>query len=76
MTDKIRVNLANPAELQELGMTESEVDAILRFRRDHGPIADQRQLDSLLGGRPMPSDTAGRLDFSPAEPTAPEAPGA
>jgi hypothetical protein len=76
MTDRVRVNMANPAELHELGIGEAEVDAILRFRREHGPITDQRQLDALLGGQPLPIAAANRLDFSPADMTAPEAPGA
>ena len=77
MTNKIRVNLANPQELHELlNMTEADVDTINRFRRDHGPIADEQQLGAILGGRPMPAAILDRLDFSPSEPTAPEDPGA
>lgn len=77
MTNKVRVNLANPRELHELlGITEADVDTIIRFRRDHGPIADEQQLGAILGGRPMPPAILDRLDFSPSEPTAPEAPGA
>ena len=76
MADRVRINLANPAELRELGIGDAEVDTIVRFRREHGPIGDVRQLNALLGGRPVPAGLAGRLDFSPAEPTAPEAPGA
>ena len=77
MTNKIRVNLANPQELLELlGIPEADVNTIIGFRRDHGPIADQQQLGVILGGRPMPAAILDRLDFSPAEPTAPEAPGA
>jgi hypothetical protein len=76
MSNRVRVNLANPAELRELGISEAEVETILRFRREHGPIEDERQLNGLLGGRPMPAEIRSRLDFSPAEPTAPEAPGA
>ena len=77
MTNTIRVNLANPQELVELlGVTEADVDTIIRFRRDHGPIADEQQFGAILGGRPMPAAILDRLDFSPSEPTAPEAPGA
>ena len=36
---KVRVNLANPAELCEIsGITSTEAEAIVRFRADHGPI--------------------------------------
>ena len=77
MTNRVRVNLANPRELLELlGISEADVDTIIRFRRDHGPIADEKQLGAILGGRPMPAAILDRLDFSPSEPTAPEAPGA
>ena len=77
MTNRIRVNLANPQELLELlGISEADVDTIIGFRRDHGPIADEQQLDTILGARPMPAAILDRLDFSPSEPTAPEAPGA
>ena len=77
MTNRVRVNLANPRELLELlGISEADVDTIIRFRRDHGPIADEQQLAAILGGRPMPAAMLDRLDFSPSESTAPEAPGA
>ena len=76
MTDKVRVNMANPGELRELGIGDAGVEAILRYRREHGPIGDQQQLDALLGGQPLPVQAATRLDFAPADTTAPEAPGA
>ena len=76
MTDKVRVNMANPGELHELGIGDAQVEAILRYRREHGPIGDRQQLDALLGGQPLPAQAATRLDFSPSEATAPEAPGA
>ena len=77
MTNKVRVNLANPRELLEvLGISEAAVDTIIRFRRDHGPIADEQQLAAILGGQRMPAGILDRLDFSPSEPTTPEAPGA
>jgi hypothetical protein len=74
MAHKIRINLANSKELRdELGLSEADVDAIMRFRGEHGPIENARQLDTLLGGRSFPTS---ELDFSPSESTAPEAPGA
>jgi DNA uptake protein ComE-like DNA-binding protein len=77
MTNRVRVNLANPQELLELpGISEAEAETIIRFRREHGPIADEQQLGTILGGRPMPAAILDRLDFAPSETTAPEAPGA
>ena len=74
---KIRVNLANPAELCEIsGITSSEADAIIKFRADHGPIKDADQLVEIIGGRRLADDVRQRLDFDPAGMTAPEAPGA
>ena len=73
-TGRVRVNLDSPADLREqLGLTASEVETIIRFRAEHGPIEDGRHLQSLLGGRPLPET---ELDFTPSMPTAPEAPGA
>ena len=77
MTNRVRVNMANPQELLELpGISEAEVERIIRFRREHGPIADQQQLGTILGERLMPPAILDRLDFSPSDTTAPEAPGA
>ena len=77
MTTKVRVNLANSAELLELpGVGPKEADAILKFRAEHGPIKDEQQLAGILGGRPVPKALSERADFSPADSTAPEAPGA
>ena len=77
MTNRVRVNLANPLELLELvGISEAEVETIVRFRAEHGPIADGQQLSAVLGGRPMTAEILDREDFAPSETTAPEAPGA
>jgi len=77
MPTKVRVNLANPFELLELpGVGQQDVDAILRFRAEHGPIRDEYQLAALLRGRQAPEVLSERADFSPADATAPEAPGA
>ena len=52
MPTKVRVNLANPLELQELpGVGPRQVEAILKFRAEHGPIQDERQLAAILGGQ-------------------------
>jgi len=77
MPNRIRINLANARELLELpGLTEAEVERIVRFRSEHGPIADGRQLGALLGGRTVTAPLLERVDFAPADSTAPEAPGA
>jgi DNA uptake protein ComE-like DNA-binding protein len=77
MTNRVRVNLANARELLELiGISEGEVETIVRFRAEHGPIADGLQLSAVLGGRPMTATSLERADFAPSESTSPEAPGA
>ena len=77
MATKVRINLANPAELLELpGVNPQQVEAILKFRAEHGPISDERQLAGILGGGSAPEALSEQADFSPADATAPEAPGA
>jgi competence protein ComEA len=77
LTTKVRVNLANSAELLELpGVGPKEADAILKFRAEHGPIKDEQQLAKILGGRPAPEALSERAEFSPTDSPAPEAPGA
>jgi DNA uptake protein ComE-like DNA-binding protein len=77
MTNRVRVNLANARELLELvGFSASEVETIVRFRAEHGPIADGQHLSAVLGGRPMTAAILERTDFAPSENTSPEAPGA
>lgn len=76
MTNKVRVNMANPQELLEIpGLDKTQAEAIVRFRSEHGPIKDASQLSSILGNRPVES-LVPSLDFSPSDPTAAEAPGA
>jgi hypothetical protein len=77
MTTRVRVNLANAQELLELpGITPTEVDIIVKFRAEHGPIADADQLERLLSRHPIPDMLRERADFVPSDSTAPEAPGA
>jgi len=77
MSTKVRVNLANPFELQELpGVGAREAEAIVKFRAEHGPIRDERELASILGSTSAAPALAELADFSPADSTAPEAPGA
>ncbi len=74
---RIRVNLANPQELLEIPSIErAEADAIIKFRAEHGPIVDARQLSSLLGRDQLAGAVLEHIDFHPADATAPEAPGA
>ena len=77
MSNKVRVNLANPAELLELpGIGPEQVRAIVTFRAEHGPIQDADQLKKVLGSWPIAPTMWERVEYSPAESTAPEAPGA
>jgi competence ComEA-like helix-hairpin-helix protein len=77
MSNKVRVNTANPQELLELpGLRPDEADAIVRFRVEHGPITNAAQLSQVLGGKELDEAARQRMDFDPANPTAPEAPGA
>lgn len=77
MENKVRINLANAQELLELpGMGPAQVAAIVRHRTEHGPIKDPDQLATILRGFPLTDALRERADFSPADATAPEAPGA
>ncbi len=77
MMTKVRVNLANPLELLELpGLGPQQAEAIVKFRTEHGPIRDADQLAGILSGWPIPERLRECIDFSPADVTAPEAPGA
>ena len=77
MTAKVRINLANAEELLELpGLGPAQAAAIVRHRADHGPIGDAAELATVLSRHPLPEALRERADFSPADATAPEAPGA
>ena len=77
MAHAVRVNLANPAELLELpGVGPQQVNAILEYRTTHGPITNKSQLMQILRPWPMADSIWERVDFTPSETTAPEAPGA
>jgi len=77
MPNRVRVNLANPAELLELpGVGPEQARAILNFRAEHGPIQDADQLAQILRAWPVAEAIWERVEFDPAESTAPEAPGA
>ena len=77
MSTKVRVNLANAQELLELpGLGPAQVTAIIQHRSEHGPIKDADELAAILRGHPLTEALRERADFSPADATAPEAPGA
>jgi competence ComEA-like helix-hairpin-helix protein len=77
MPTRIRVNTANQQELLEVpGLGPEDAAAIVRFRDDHGPIADADELSRVLGDRKLDDETERHVDFDPAHQTAPEAPGA
>jgi hypothetical protein len=77
VTNRVRVNLANSLELQELpGIGPEQARAIVRFRSEHGPIQDERQFALIVSARSLDAALRERLDFDPAGDTSPEAPGA
>lgn len=75
--DKTRINLANPRELLEIpGIDPARGEAILRHRAQNGPIKDALELAQIVGPEALTPALLEHVDFSPAAPTAPEAPGA
>jgi helix-hairpin-helix protein len=77
MTSRVRINLANPMELLELpGISPQQAMAIVKFRAEHGPIRDAAELARILRGWRRSDAALERLDFDPADSTAPESPGA
>lgn len=76
MATTVRINLANPQELLELdGIGPEHVNAIIRFRAEHGPIENAEQLAEILRGYPVSDALWGRVDFAPANDSADEGPG-
>ena len=76
-SSRVRINLANQFELLEIpGIGPAEAADILKVRAEHGPIRDKHELSTVLGGRPVAEALVERVDFSPADATAAEAPGA
>jgi hypothetical protein len=74
---KVRIDLVNPQELLELpGIRADQAAAIVTFRVEHGPIQDATQLAAILGVEHAADSLLARVDFSPSDSTAPEAPGA
>ncbi len=75
--ERVRINLGNYVELMRLpGIGREQADAVIKWRAAHGPIANEAQLRQILGAWPLPDGLADEIDFAPAAPTAPEAPGA
>jgi len=73
-TRKVRINLASERELLELpGLGAAGAAAIVRFRSKHGPIEDAAHLSSILRGHPHVEALMERVDFTPADSTAPGA---
>lgn len=74
---RVRINLASEAELLELrGVGAEQAKAIIQWRTQHGPIADEDELRRVLSRWPIDDGAWDTVDFAPAEATAPEAPGA
>jgi DNA uptake protein ComE-like DNA-binding protein len=77
MTTRVRINLVSAQELQAVpGLTAQQADAIVKHRAQHGPITDAKELAEILGNSPVVASIASVADFTPADSTAPEAPGA
>ena len=77
MPHRVKVNLANRAELMELpGVGPEQAQAIVDFRAAHGPIQDAGQLATILSRWPVVDAIYRQVEFDPAGNTAPEAPGA
>jgi hypothetical protein len=75
--ERVKINLCHPMSLKTLlALAPQQVDAILRFRAEHGPIQDAVQLGRILGIEPLPAALLDQIDFRPADDTSPEAPGA
>jgi competence protein ComEA len=47
-SEKVNVNRANAAELRQIaGIGEAHAEAIMQYRKEHGPIRDLNDLDQL-----------------------------
>jgi DNA uptake protein ComE-like DNA-binding protein len=63
---KTRINLAHPLELLEIPDFDSvKVDAVVRYRVEHGPISSPAELATILGTA-VPGSMLERIDFAPA----------
>ncbi len=67
MPNRVRVNLANPAELQELpGIGPEQARAIRSFRAEHGPIQGAKPLAAILRGWFVSDAIWDSVAFAPA----------
>ncbi len=74
MPTRVRVNPANAQELFDLpGLSPAEIEIIVRFRAERGPIGDADQLARIPSGHAVHNVLKGRADFPPSDSTAPEA---
>lgn len=72
MPSRVRVDLANPAELLELpGVGPEQAEAIPKFRVEHGPIQDARQLATILRAWSVAEAIRERVEVDPSDTTAP-----
>ena|SRR5215470_7403870 len=68
MPDRVRVNVANPSELLKLpGVGPEQVERIVKFRAQYGPIGNESELSRVLGWRGLGESMWGRVDFSSAD---------
>src|SRR5215470_9529901 len=68
MPDRVRVNVANPNELLKLpGVGPEQVERIVKFRAQYGPIGNESELSRVLGWRGLGESMWGRVDFSSGE---------
>jgi hypothetical protein len=69
MPDRVRVNVANPSELLKLpGVGPEQVQRIVKFRAQYGPIGNESELSRVLGWRGVGESMWGRVDFSSGQP--------
>jgi DNA uptake protein ComE-like DNA-binding protein len=72
---KTRINLANPQELLEIpGFDPPKVDAVVKHRAKHGPIADPAALAKVVGSD-LTLVVLAAIDFAPAGDSATESAG-
>ena len=73
----MRINLANAQELLELpGLGRRRWPPSSGIARSMAPSRTPTELATILRGFPLTDALRARADFSPADATAPEAPGA
>ena len=72
---KTQINLSNPQELLGIpGFDPKKVDAVLRHRAAHGPIAGPAELAQVLGSEVTAAEVDD-IDFAPAAESATESAG-